>query len=288
MIEIVFQPFVNGILLGSIYAAFSVGLALIFGVMNIINFAHGEFVMLGAFTSYWLFKFAHIDPFLTISIILPLFFAFGYLLQRVIINRVLGAPILMTLALLFGISLILRYSALYAWGTEYRLITTAWTGANLTLGGLTIPLTRLVAFALSFTVIVSLFLFLQKTKLGTAIRATAQDKEAARLIGINIKKVQAFTFGIGSALTAIGGSFIAPLHSIYPNMGFMYTLFAFFVVVLGGMGNLVGALWGGLTLGLLESLTGSFLGGQYVYLIIFGFLYGILIIRRRASWAEEL
>ncbi len=273
------QALINGLLLGGIYATYSVGFSLIFGVMGVINVAHGELVMLGAFLTYWLFSLFGLDPFLSIPVSVVALFVLGFVLQKYIINRVVSAPHLMSLILTFGISLILMNSALVAWTADFRMVTTSYSGNNFSVGGVVVPIARLITFLISLGVVGALSLVLTKTELGRAIRATAQNAQVARLMGINIFKIYAITFGIGAAITGLAGSLITAFFPIYPYMGGTYTLYAFVVVVLGGIGYIPGALWGGLVLGIIQSISGAYLGGGISFVISFLLLYVMLVLR---------
>lgn len=273
------QALVNGLLLGGIYAAFSAGFSLIFGVMGVVNIANGEMVMLGAFTSYWLFEIVKIDPFLSLPFSLLGLFALGYLLQRFIISRVIGAPPIMSYIITFGIHLTLSNLALLAWSADPRVITTHYSGANTTILGITIPFVQLATFGLALLIIAGLYLLLYRTQLGRAIQATSQDRETARLMGISVNKIYALTFGIGAALTGVSGSLIAAIRHIEPSMGLPYTIIAFCVVVLGGMGYIPGALIGGLILGVINSLATYFFTAGWATAMTFFLLYLILLFR---------
>jgi branched-chain amino acid transport system permease protein len=273
------QALVNGLLLGGVYAAFSAGFSLIFGVMGVVFIANGEMVMLGAFSSYWLFEILGLDPFLSLPFSLFLLFVLGYLLYRFIINRVVGAPAIMSYIITFGIHLSLSNLALLAWTADPRVITTGYSGLNVSLLGITLPLIHLATFGLALVIIGGLYILLYKTQLGRAIQATAQDRETARLMGISVKRVFALTFGIGTALTGVAGSLIAVIRSIEPGMGLPYTIIAFCVVVLGGMGYIPGALVGGLILGIINSLSTYFFTAGWSLAITFFLLYLLLLLR---------
>lgn len=273
------QALINGLLLGGIYAAFSAGFSLIFGVMGVVNIANGEMVMLGAFITFWLFELVKIDPFLSLPFSLIGLFCFGYLLQRFIINRVVGAPPIMSYIMTFGIHLTLANLALLAWSADPRVITTSYSGANLSSLGLTIPLVQLATFGLAFILIAGLYILLYRTRIGRAIQATAQDREMARLMGISVHKVYAVTFGIGAAITGISGSLIAAFRHVETGMGLPYTIIAFCVVVLGGMGYIPGALVGGLILGVISSLSTYLFTAGWSTAITFFLLYVILLVR---------
>jgi branched-chain amino acid transport system permease protein len=267
------QSLLNGILLGGIYASYSAGFSLIFGVMGVINIFHGEMVMLGAFLTYWIFTLFHIDPFLTIPLSIFSLFIFGYLVQRFVINRVVEAPPMISYILTFGIHLIIAYTALWVWTADFRTVTTSYSGFNADIAGIIIPYARLATFVLALIVVAGLYLLLYKTEVGRAIQATAQDKEVARLMGVNINRIYAITFGVGAAITGMAGSLMSTYFIVFPQMGLPYTIIAFCVVVLGGMGYIPGALWGGLILGVVQSLTATYLtagiSGAFTFILLF-------------------
>jgi branched-chain amino acid transport system permease protein len=273
------QSLINGILLGGIYAAYSAGFSLIFGVMGVVNIFHGEMVMLGAFITYWIFTLFHIDPFLTIPFSILFLFIFGYLVQRFLINRVVESPPMISYILTFGIHLIVAYTCLWVWTADFRTVTTSYSGFNANLSGIILPYARLATFGLALLVVAGLYLFLYKTEVGRAIQATAQDKEVARLMGVKVHQIYAITFGIGAAITGMAGSLISTYFIIFPQMGLPYTIIAFCVVVLGGMGYIPGALWGGLILGVIQSLTATYLNAGLSGAFTFILLFIMLIVR---------
>jgi branched-chain amino acid transport system permease protein len=273
------QALITGLLLGGVYASYSAGFSLIFGVMGVVNLAHGELIMLGAFTSYWMFVFLNVDPYVSAPIAAALLFIFGYLLQKLIINRIIELPHIMSYILTFGIHLMIANIALKLWTPDFRTITTSYSGANAACGALNIPYARLVTFLLAVLVIAGLWLFLSKTETGRAIRATSMDKDVARLMGVNVKEIYAITFGIGSAVTGLAGAALSPFVVIFPEMGLSYTIIAFCVVVLGGMGYMPGALWGGIILGLAQSLAATYLTAGISVAVTFLILFFMLIFR---------
>jgi branched-chain amino acid transport system permease protein len=277
--QLFIQSLITGILLGGVYAAYSAGFSLIFGVMGVVNIFHGELVMLGAFITYWVFTLLHIDPFLTIPLSLISMFIFGFLVQRYVINRVVEAPPMISYILTFGIHLIIAYSALWVWTADFRTVTTSYSGFNADIGGIIIPYARLATFGLALIVVAGLYILLYKSDVGRAIQATAQDKEVARLMGVKVHRIYAITFGIGAAITGVAGSLIATYFIIYPQMGLPYTIIAFCVVVLGGMGYIPGALWGGLVLGVVQSLTATYLNSGLSGALSFILLFIMLIVR---------
>jgi branched-chain amino acid transport system permease protein len=257
--EFFLQSLINGILLGGIYALCSAGFSLAFGVMGVVNLSHGDFLMVGAFITYWLFILTGMDPFLTLPFCIVGLFGLGFLLQRLALNRLVGAPPIMTYLLTFGFHLILANAALRAWTADYRNVNVTYAGATFALGGLVLPYARVITFALAMAINVGLYILLYRTEVGRAIRATSQDREMARLMGVKIFRIYTFTFGLAAAVTGLAGSLISSTFIIYPQMGLPFTIIAFCVVVLGGMGYIPGTLWGGLILGVLESLTTSYL-----------------------------
>jgi branched-chain amino acid transport system permease protein len=270
------QTLINGILQGGVYAAVGVGLSLIFGVSGILNAAHGELVMLGAFTTYWMFTLYGIDALLTLPISFAVLFLLGYGLQYFVLNRTLGKPLLLSLLVTFGISLILLNVALRLWSGDHRMMRISYFERSLILGDFVVPLSRVVAFGVGVGMVAGLSWLLAATRLGRMIRATAQDLEMARLVGINPRRVYAVTFGLGAGISGVAGSLIAFYTPVEPNMGLTYTLFAFAVVVLGGLGYTAGVLWGGLALGVAQALTETYLEAGLSFLVAFFLLYMIL------------
>jgi len=273
------QVLLNGVLIGGIYASVAVGFSLIFGVLRIVNIVHGEFIMLGAFITYWLYKLMGIDPFLSLPLTFFCLYIFGFLLQRYVINKIMEAPEIMSLLLTFGLSLIIANIALLAWKGDYRLVNPEYAGAHLNLASLTIPYIRLSTFLFALVSVAGLQLFLQRTDIGRAIRATSQSKDGARLQGVSPALIYAITFGLGAAVAGVAGSLLSLSFSVFPAMGGDYLLFSFFIVVVGGMGHLPGALAGGFILGILQSLITNYLSAGLTYIIMFCILYVMLIVR---------
>ena len=273
------QALVTGLLMGGVYAAYSSGFSLIFGVMNIVNIFHGELIMIGAFTTYWLFTLYHVDPFLTLPVSILSASLLGYVIQRFLINRVVEAPPMMSYLCTFGIHLILANLALLAWSADFRTVTTSYSGEGFSVGPITVPLARLATFGIAIVTTFAIYWFLEKNRHGKAIRAASQDKEMARLVGIDIRKVYALTFALGAGITGMAGGLISTYFVIYPQMGLPYTITAFCVVVLGGMGYIPGALVGGLLLGIIQSLTATYLTSGLSVAITFILLFIILILK---------
>jgi branched-chain amino acid transport system permease protein len=268
----IIQLIINGLLLGGIYALISIGLTFIFGVLEIINFAHGEFLMLGMYAAYWLFTLYGLDPYLSLMIILPLFFLIGLFVQRVAIQPIIDAPPLNQIFMTVGLSMVLQNAALFFWKADYRTVRTAHSALTLKTSGLIVSFPRLVAFVLAMMAIATLLLYLKKTYTGKAIRALAQERRGAMLMGINVYRTYQIAFGIGIACVGVAGAMLIPVYYAFPTVGSLFVLIAFVVVILGGYNSLIGALIGGLIIGLVEAFSGFFLSPhlkEAVYFVIF-------------------
>jgi branched-chain amino acid transport system permease protein len=281
------QVLVNGLLLGGIYAAVGVGFSLTWGVLNIINIAHGAMVMLGAYITFLLFSSFGVDPFLSIPASMLVLFLLGYVLQRVLINRVIPHGVFMTLVLTFGLSLFLIDLALLLFSSDYRSVTPSYAGSGLGLGGVIVPYQRLGAFLVSILLVALLNVYLGRSKTGRAIRATALNRQAAQLVGVDIARIYAVTFGIGAALAGAAGSLLAVTITITPFMGNVFIGKAFVIATLGGLGTVQGALIGGLVLGLAESLGAALIGPSYQQAIGFGILLLVLILRPEGIMGKQ-
>jgi len=279
--EIFFQTLVNGLFTGGIYALVSIGLTLIYGVMVIVNFAHGEFLMLGIYTAFWSYTLLGLDPYLSIPLAVVFVGILGALIQRGLVQRVLDAHPLNQIILLVGVSTLIVGVAQLVFSAEPRSIHVPYETEVITLLGLRMSIPRLIAFGASMVISFGLYLFLQHTQIGKAIRAVSQSREAASLMGINVNSIYMLTFGIGTAITAVAGVLLAPNHRMIPTMGQTYSVVAFVVVVLGTMGNFVGAFIGGLIIGIVEAYAGFFLGGDVK--IIASMLIFILILLFKPS-----
>jgi len=273
------QSLLNGILLGGIYAACSAGFSLAFGVMGVVNLSHGDFIMLGAFITYWLLILTGMDPFLTLPFTLLALFFLGFFLQRLAVNRLAGSPPIMSYLLTFGFHLVLANLALRAWTADFRNVRTSYSGLTIDLAGLILPYSRVATFILAMILILGLYLFLSRTETGRAIRATAQDREMAQLMGVKIFKIYALTFALAAAITGLAGSLVSLTFVIHPQMGLPFTITAFCVVVLGGMGYVPGTLWGGMILGIVESLATTYLTAGISLALTFFLLLIMLVFR---------
>ena len=253
-------PIVMGILLGGLYAVIALGLSLVFGVVKEINIAHGDLVILGSYFGYVAMTVLGIDPILSLLIGMPLLFGIGFAIQKYLLNRAFKISMNATLIVAFGISIILQNTCQLIWGSYARGLPTSYAIESLSVGPIHIPLVYLLDFFAAIVVMVFLHLFLKRTYLGRAIRAAAQDRKTAHLMGINTDRVYAFTFAIAMAMAAIAGVFLGLTFSFTPISGMSFLIIALGVVVLGGMGSIVGTFVGGVAFGLAQTLGGYFFG----------------------------
>jgi branched-chain amino acid transport system permease protein len=252
-VQIVAQDVVNGILAGGILAIAALGFSLVWGIMNIINLAHGSFIMLGAYCAYELFSRFHIDPFVSVPIAFVLLFALGYLLQRFVINYVVRAPVLTTFLLTFGLSILIVNIALLIWTGDTRGVSPSYAGASFSLGPVTVTWAKLWTLLAALAIGGAMNLWLSRSRMGRAIRATAIDVGAAQLAGVKVAHVYAVTFGLGTALAGAAGALLSLSYAINPTMGEPFLIKSFVVCVLGGLGSVQGALIGGLVYGVVEA-----------------------------------
>jgi branched-chain amino acid transport system permease protein len=278
-LEILPQAITNGLLLGGIYAVAALGFSLVWGVLNIINVAHGAFVMLGAYVAFFLFDSLGVDPFLGALAAFVVLFAFGYLVQAGLLNLIVRAPIFTTLILTFGLNLIIVNIALLVFTGDFRSINTGYAGQGLHIFGIVLPYTRFAALGVALIASALLFQFMDRTRTGNAIRATRMDLEAAEIVGIGTARIYALTFAIGTGLAGLSGALVAATAPITPVMGLTFTGKAFVVAALGGLGNMYGALLGGLVLGVAETVGAAFFGPGLQDAIGYIVLVVILIVR---------
>jgi branched-chain amino acid transport system permease protein len=265
----ILQAVLDGVLVGGVYGVLAVGLSLVFGVLGIVNFAHAEFVMVGMYVAWALWKYAGLDPLVGSVVSLAVGFALGFAVQRFLIQRVLQAQHVAQIFLTVGLAIVLENSALLLFGADYRAVQTPYQTSALAVGPLLLSVPYLAAFSLAVLASISLWWFMTKTWTGRAIRATAQNSHAATLYGIDSKWVYAVAFGLGTGLTAFGGGVILPYASASPAAGAQYVVLMFTVVVLGGLGSVLGALVGGVIAGVIQSLSAVFLPLQLQNLTLF-------------------
>jgi branched-chain amino acid transport system permease protein len=277
--ELYVQAFINGILTGGVYSLMAVGLSLIFGVMRVINFAHGDMMVWGMYLSLWLFTALGLDPYLSIPLTGAVVFLLGAAIQRGLVNRILAAPHEMQILLMMGVALVLENLALMVWGPDPRRVNVSYGLSTFWMGPIVVDLPRLVTFTLALALALCLYLFLRRTDLGRMIRAASDNQTGALLVGTDITKVFTLAFGIGAACVGAAGSLMTPLLPFTPSSGLLFTVTSFNIVIIGGMGNLLGAFVGGLLVGVSESLGAVLLVPSLKEIVGFVLLVVILLFR---------
>ena len=270
------QMLLSGIALGGVYAVVGLGLTLVFGVMRVINIAHGEFLMLGGFFTYFLFILG-VSPLLALPLCLLVLFALGFVLHRSLVKRTVGKPELASLLLTFGISVAIVGATLAVWGSDYRSVP--YLTSSLQIGPVFIGMTKVLAFGIAMGLSLLFYLFMRHLRIGHAIRATAQVQEMAMICGINVGLVHLVSFGMGAALAGAGGALLSMMYAVFPEMGLVFTIKAFAIVVLGGIGNFLGAFLAGLILGVAETLGSLLFSVQATEAIAFILLIVTLLVR---------
>ncbi len=286
-VSILFASVLNGITTGAVYALIALGLTLIYGVLHIINFAHGASLMVALYGVYFLKEKLGIDPYMALPIMVPAMFALGYLLQRGVINRASHGKDENILLVTLGLSIVLENLALLFFKSDTRNIETAYTLTTVNIGPAMIALPKLVAFAGALVVSSVLLAVMRYTDLGRAIRAVAKEKHGARLMGIDVDHVYAMCFGIGLACLGAAACFLLPAYYVNPLVGSGFVLVAFTIVVLGGMGSFVGALVGGLLIGVVESVGGLYLGESLGQVGIFAIFIAVLLFRTQGLFGAR-
>lgn len=273
------QILVNALVLGCLYACIAIGFSLVWGVLNVINLIHGSFIVLGAYLAWGLYQWAGIAPWYALVLAAPVFFALGYVLQRLILNRVITAPVLVTLTLTFGIDLILNNAMIYYFKADYRKLSLTPSLGSVSLFDVVIPVDRLLATALALLLTGLLYLLLRRSRAGRAIVAVRLDRDAAVLMGVDVKSIYAIAFGLGAALAGCAGVLMALIFPISPLTSTAYLGKAFVVCVLGGLGSVSGALAGGILLALIEGIGTAWMGPAHATTLSFALLIVFLIVR---------
>lgn len=268
-ISIIGQSIINGVSIGFVYSIVALGLTLIWGTMKIINFAHGDFLMMAMYATFWIFMLSGIDPILSLLILLPVFFGVGLLYYRLVLKHIVKKQILTQVLATFGMGVILQSLAMFFWKADYRIIRGNILTGTYRFAEISFGIPQIVTIIICIIGVVLLFYFLYRTKTGLAIRATTLNKEAAALVGINIENMYYLIVGIGISLVGLAGSLLANYYYIFPQVGMNFALFAYIVVVLGGLGSLQGAFVGGIILGITTSLTGIFFSPAFKYLAVY-------------------
>ncbi|MCK8602132.1 branched-chain amino acid ABC transporter permease [Desulfoferrobacter suflitae] len=282
--DVFLQTLVAGLLIGGIYALIGIGMTLIMGVMKIINLAHGQLMMVAMYITYVLFEQFHLDPYFALLVAMPCLFVIGALLQKYLLNPLLKVDsilpenqVLMTV----GIAMVLTEIIRFIFRSDYRSVKTGYSTATFYIGGISFNIAMFIAFGIAVLLTVALFFFLLKTDVGKSVRATAQNKEAALLMGINAEWITVLTYGLGSALAAAAGTLLLPIYYLFPDIGGPFTLKAFVITMLGGMGSTIGAILGGVVLGVAESLGATYISmalkdavAMVIFLLVLIFLPG--------------
>ena len=282
------QSLLSGILTGGVYALAGIGMSLVFGVMNISNFAHGDLMMLGMYLAYFAFTLLHIDPYLSLLLIIPTAFLFGFIIEKVFIHRIISHPHQNQILLTIGLGLIMSNTALLAFTSDPKILTTSYSSSAVhILGGISLSVPLLLSFAITTVITGILFLFLSKTTTGLALWATSQNREAAQLMGINVAKMSAIAFGLGTALAATAGALIAPTYYIHPLAGHTFLLKAFTICVLGGLGSVIGAGFGGIIIGVVESMSSTYLSSDWKDVVVFIIFLAVLLFRPQGLFGKK-
>jgi branched-chain amino acid transport system permease protein len=283
------QTVVSGLLLGGIFALVAVGLSLIFGVMKILNFAHGDFLMLGMYFAFFLSVMLGVDPYLSAVAALPVFFGLGWLVQSYLIRPVLKAPENIQILLTVGLSLFLQNVAMFLFSPDFQSLRVSYGGNTLSIMGVSISYVRLVASVIAISATLGLYLLLGRTDIGKALRACAEERLGSLAVGINVDRMYNIAFGLGIACVALAGVLMTPFFYIAPQVGLPFTLTAFVVAVLGGLGSLPGALVGGFAIGLIEAIGEILLPSPSMkQMATFGVFLLILLLRPQGLFGSKL
>jgi branched-chain amino acid transport system permease protein len=267
--DVFLQTLVAGVLKGGLYALIGIGMTLIMGVMGIINLAHGQLMMVAMYITYVL-HLAGVDPYLSLCVAMPALFLLGAVIQRFLLNPLLKVDTILPenqVLMTVGIGMVLTEVVRFIFKSDYKSVTTGYSNATFFLGNISFSVALVISFVIAIGFTVAMFFFLIKTDIGRSIRATAQDKDAAVLMGVNTGRITILTFGIGSGLVAASGSLLAPVFYVFPDIGGPFTAKAFIIAILGGLGSTVGAIFGGVTLGLAESFGATYISMDYESII---------------------
>jgi branched-chain amino acid transport system permease protein len=277
--DVFLQTMVAGLLIGGIYGLIGIGMTLIMGVMGIINLAHGQLMMVAMYLTFVLSHFFHIDPYFSLRVAMPVLFLLGAFLQKFLLNPLMKVDSILTenqVLMTVGIGMVLAEIARFIFSSDYKTVQTSYSSSAFFIGNISFNVPMVIAFLFALTFTGALFWFLLKTDTGRSIRATAQDKDAATLMGVNSNRITIITFGLGSSLVAAAGTLLIPIFYLFPDIGGPFTLKAFVITILGGMGSTVGAIVGGVVLGIAESVGATYIGMGYKEMV--GFVIFVLVL----------
>lgn len=273
------QAVINGIMIGGVYALTAIGLSLIWGVMEIVNFAHGEYLMAAAFFSYVFWSYMGLDPLISLPLIVIIFLFIGFATQKFVMKKLMDSPTLITIAATFALSLIMRYGFFVVFKPDYRVIKNHILQGAIHLDSISIPIAKLITLIIALVTITILFSFLKYTKKGKAIRATAQDREVAQSLGVNVDEIFLITWGLGISCVAVAGIMLSTFYYVFPLMGITFVLIAFASVALGGFGSVHGAVFGGLVIGIIQQLGGAFVSPALKDVFVYGAFILVLMFK---------
>ncbi|MBC3919271.1 branched-chain amino acid ABC transporter permease [Undibacterium sp. CY18W] len=286
-LEIIIQTLASGILIGLIYALVAIGLTLIFGVMDIVNFSHGEFLMFGMYSSFWMYSLFALDPMFTLPLTALFLFALGVILYKLIIRKITNAPMLSQIFTTFGLMMLFRGLAQFFWKPDFRTVDHSVVSGAVQVFGIQVGMPQVTAGVGAILVTMGIYLFLTKTRAGAALEATAADKEAAQLMGIDSQKMFAMAWGIGAACAGVAGALLSTFFPIFPEVGANFILIAFVVVNLGGFGSVIGALFAGIIVGVIEVMGGFLIGPQYKLALVLGLFLAVLMFRPQGLMGKQ-
>src|SRR5512134_2997673 len=284
-VEVLVQGLIGGLLMGFVYALIAAGLSLIFGLMEIVNFAHGEFLMLAMFAVFWAWALGGLDPVLTLPLATALLFAVGWIVYRGVISRILAAPMLAQIFATFGLAVFLRSGAQFLWTPDFRLVQSPWIRGRFSLFGLFVGAPQLAAALAALLAFGLLYWFITRTEAGLALQATAQDRQAAALMGIDTERMFALGWGLGSACVGVAGALLANFFYVFPDVGAVFALIAYVTVALGGFGNVPATLAAGLCVGLVEVAVGLW-APAFKYVGVFVLYLGVVLVRPQGLFGK--
>lgn len=284
--DVLLQGLLNGLLMGCLYALIAAGLSLIFGLMEIVNFAHGEFLMLAMYTAFWAYTLFALDPLLSVPLCAAALFLLGVLTHKTIIRRILGAPMLAQIFATFGLGIFLRAAAQFLWTPDFRQVSDPMVQGPVRLFGISVGLPQLVASGASLLAFAFLYWFITKTETGAALEATAQDRQAAALMGINTERMFTLGWGVSSACVGVAGAFLASFFYVFPYVGSLFALIAYVTVALGGFGSITGSLVAGIIIGVVEVMAGLLIAPAFKYVAVFLIYLIVVLIRPQGLFGK--